>query len=136
LTRYLLDTDTCIWVLRLREPVLSRVRGTSPDDLVIATMTEAELMFGALNSRDAERNLERVEAFLAAPFEVLSFDREAARRHAELRLALKRRPIGERDLIIASTASAHGLTLVASNTRELSRVPGLDVVDWSPETPR
>ncbi|MGH7460027.1 MAG: type II toxin-antitoxin system VapC family toxin, partial [Longimicrobiales bacterium] len=114
MTRYLLDTDTCIWVLRLRDPVLSRVRGTSPDDLVIATMTEAELMFGALNSRDAERNLERLDVFLAAPFEVIPFDREAARRHAELRLALKRRPIGERDLIIASTASAHGLTVVTS----------------------
>ena len=131
MTRYLLDTDICIWVLRLREPVLARVRATSPDDLAIATMTEAELRFGALNSRDPERNLERLEAFLAAPFEVLSFDREAARHHAELRLAMKQRPIGERDLIIASTATANGLTLVTSNTREFRRVPELETIDWS-----
>jgi tRNA(fMet)-specific endonuclease VapC len=132
-TRYLLDTDTCVWVLRGREPARSRVRETSPDDLGIATMTEAELLFGAHNSRDQARNLERIEAFLSAPFEVVPFDREAARQHAELRMALKQRPIGERDLIVASTAMAHGFTLVSCNTREFQRVRGLDLIDWTSE---
>ncbi len=131
MTRYLLDTDTCVWILRERESVVARVRAASPDDIAVSTVSEAELLFGAHNSRDADRNLERVEAFLSAPFEVLSFDRESAHQHAHLRLALKKRPIGERDLVIASTALANNLTLVTCNTREFARVPGLTMEDWS-----
>ncbi len=129
--RYLLDTDTCVWILRERESVVARVRATSPDDVAVSTVTEAELLFGAHNSRDADRNLERVEAFLSARFEILSFDRESAQRHAHLRLALKKRPIGERDLVIASTALANNLTLVTCNAREFARVPGLTLEDWT-----
>ncbi len=128
--RYLLDTDTCIWLLREREPVYSRVREESPDDLALASMTEAELRFGALRSRDPASGLARVEALLAAPIAVLPFDREAARVHATLRLALRAQPVGERDLVIASVAVAHGLVLVTGNLREFARVPELEVEDW------
>jgi tRNA(fMet)-specific endonuclease VapC len=41
--------------------------------------------------------------------------------------------IGERDLVIASTALAHGAALVTHNTCEFRRVPGLAVEDWSQE---
>ncbi|HEU4629567.1 MAG TPA: type II toxin-antitoxin system VapC family toxin [Gemmatimonadaceae bacterium] len=129
--RYLLDTDTCVWVLRERDPVFSRVRGTSPDDLAIATTTEAELRYGALHSREPVRNLVMVEAFTAAPISVLPFDRRAARVHAELRVALRTQPIGERDLVIASVALAHGLAVVTGNVHEFARVPGLAVEDWT-----
>ena len=129
--RYLLDTDTCIWLLREREPVLARVRRASPDDLAVATMTEAELRYGALRSSDPARSLLRVEALLFSPVLVLPFDREAARLHGELRLALRAQPIDDRDLVIASVAAARGLTLVTGNGRELARVPGLAVEDWS-----
>lgn len=40
-------------------------------------------------------------------------------------------PISEADLWIAATARAAGGTLVTNNTRELSRVPNLPVVDWT-----
>lgn len=39
-------------------------------------------------------------------------------------------PIGLADLLIAATARRHGCTLVTHNTREFSRVPGLQVEDW------
>jgi tRNA(fMet)-specific endonuclease VapC len=128
--RHLLDTDACIWLLRGRTPMRERVQALSPDDLAIATMTEAELRYGALKSLDPERDLARVEALLLAPIEILPFDRAAARVHAELRLALRATPIGERDLVIASVAVAHGLTVVSGNARELGRVPGLRVENW------
>lgn len=129
--RHLLDTDICIWVLREREPVLSRVRRESPGDLAIASMTEAELRYGARNSSDPDAGLARVESLLSAPIEVLPFDRHAARLHAELRYALRSQPIGERDLVIASVGLAHGLTLVTRNSREFVRVPGLTTADWT-----
>jgi tRNA(fMet)-specific endonuclease VapC len=39
-------------------------------------------------------------------------------------------PIGERDLVIASTALAHGLTVATGNIGEFARVPGLRVEAW------
>ncbi|MEJ7812081.1 MAG: type II toxin-antitoxin system VapC family toxin [Gemmatimonadaceae bacterium] len=128
--KYLLDTDVVIEVLREREPVRSRVRRESPDDLAVATMTEAELRYGARNSRDPARALTLVETFLSAPIERVAFDSEAAAHHADVRFALRSRPIGERDLVIASTALARRLVVVTGNTREFERVPGLVVEFW------
>lgn len=128
---YLLDTDTCIWVLRGRDATLSRVRSCAPEDIAIAAISEAELRYGARNSRDPAAGYARIEAFLSAPIDVLPFDRDAAHWHAELRWALRSKPIGERDLMIASIAMAQQRTVVTGNRAEFSRVPGLVVEDWT-----
>jgi tRNA(fMet)-specific endonuclease VapC len=128
--KYLLDTDTCILILRQRHPVLGRYLQESPDDVAISAMTEAELRFGALHSAQPAANLARVEAF-QAPLALLYFDGASARCHAELRLALLSKPIGERDLVIAAVGVANGLVMVTHNTREFGRVPGLAVEDWA-----
>ena len=39
--------------------------------------------------------------------------------------------IGPADLIIATTARATGAVLVTHNTKEFSRVPGLQIEDWT-----
>ena len=128
--RYLLDTDTWIWLLRRREPVVSRVIAESPEDLAIASMTLAELYFGALNSRQPEREEEKIERLMFQIADVIAFDQGSARIHAELRHALRANRISDRDLVIASVAVANSLALVTSNRREFSRVPGLRLEDW------
>lgn len=40
------------------------------------------------------------------------------------------RPIGERDLLIASIARSRGLTVLTRNLSEFGRVPGLRAEDW------
>lgn len=124
----LLDSTVCVDVLRGRPSAITRLSAKSPRDLAVASMTEAELLHGALNGRDP-LNLTRVEALLES-MTVLPFDRAAARAHAHARLALRRQPIGERDLVIASVALAHGLAVATGNVREFGRVPGLVVEDW------
>jgi tRNA(fMet)-specific endonuclease VapC len=128
--KYVLDTDICIWVLRRIEPLRSRVAGSSPADLAVTSITEAELLYGALNSSDPVGNSARVTTFLSGLAGRLPFESEAAQRHTQIRFALRSLLIGERDLIIASTALAHGSVLVTHNVREFSRVPGLSVEDW------
>ena len=129
---YLLDTNTCIAAMRKQQAALTAVLRTDPGELAVAVMTVAELWFGARKSEDPARGRAIADAFLA-PFAWLPFDAEAAERYASTRFALQARgtPIGERDLIIAATALAHGLTVVTNNTREFARVPGLAVEDWS-----
>jgi tRNA(fMet)-specific endonuclease VapC len=128
---YLLDTNTCIYAIKRRPEVVNRLQSGSPDDFGVSAITVAELRFGATKSSRPKQTRESVDAFLK-PFEILPFGDEAANEYAEIRLALERagRPIGERDLLIAATAKARGITVVTHNLREFSRVPGLSVEDW------
>jgi tRNA(fMet)-specific endonuclease VapC len=97
----------------------------------VTIITVAELWFGARKSARPAVTRREMDGFLE-PFEVLPFDREAAEAYARSRLALERmgRPIGERDLLIASIALARGLTVVTHNVSEFARVPGLTAEDW------
>lgn len=132
MVRYLLDTATCISAIRQHLPVLARMMRTPPEEMAIAAMTAAELWFGALKSTDPPRGRAITDAFLE-PFEIVSFDDAASDHYASARHHLESRgtPIGERDLIIAATALARGLTVVTNNAREFERVPSLQVEDWS-----
>jgi tRNA(fMet)-specific endonuclease VapC len=125
-----MDTDICVFALRERERVLAHMMELSPDDVAVTAVTEAELYYGALRASDAERARKAVDRFLA-PIARLPFDSDAAEQHARLRQLLRNRPIGERDLMIASIACAKDATLVTHNTREFSRIGVLALEDWS-----
>jgi len=65
-------------------------------------------------------------------FESLPFEDDAAEAYGRVRAYLEKRGeiIGPNDLLIASTALAHGVTLVTHNTKEFSRIPELRMEDW------
>jgi len=111
--------------------VADRLREHSPHDLGVTIITVAELWFGARKSAKPAATRREIDAFLA-PLVVLPFDRAAADAYADLRFDLERagRPIGERDLMIASIASARGLAVVTHNRSEFGRVPNLKTEDW------
>lgn len=98
----------------------------------ISAVTLGELVFGAENSQQIERNLADIEA-MAARLEVIPFDNQAACHFGQIWAALCRtgQPIGPYDMMIAGQARAGGLILVTNNTREFERVPGLLLEDWS-----
>jgi tRNA(fMet)-specific endonuclease VapC len=128
---WLLDTNACINLMKLREPLLARVREAGPGLFAVSAITCAELWYGAVNSRHPQRNRADQDAFLE-PFRILDFDAAAADRYAVIRGHLSRsgRPIGDRDLMIASIAVANRMAVITSDTGEFSRVPGLQVEDW------
>ena len=94
-------------------------------------MVKAELLYGAHRSAQREDNL-RLLATLFQQFTSLPFDDTAADAYGRIRADLTRRgtPIGPNDLMIASIALVHHLTLVTHNTREFGRVVGLQLEDW------
>lgn len=64
-----------------------------------------------------------------------SYEASDALEMARIRLHLERQlkpaqPIGNMDLLIASTARARGLIRVTDNTAEFSRVPNLRLENW------
>ena len=128
----LLDTDTCIDAMRGMSPdLLDRFRRYEPNDIGVPTMVRAELLLGALKSRDPARTRQVVEAFLA-PYQLLPFDRAAADDYAQIRHELESRglPIGPNDLVIAATARSRNLTLLTHNRGEFGRITGLTTEDW------
>lgn len=129
--KFVLDTNTCIHALKLQGRVVERLRDHAPDDLGVTIITVAELWFGAHKSVRSSVARREMDGFLE-PFAVLAFDLEAAEAYARVRFELERigRPIGERDLLIASIAIARGLTVVTHNVSEFERVPGLKTEDW------
>lgn len=133
--RYLLDTDTCIYIMNQKpEQVFRRVARLKPGDVGISSITFYELAFGIAKSVKAIQNRERLEGFVAL-VPVLPFDQKAADAAATIRLDLQKAgtPIGAYDLLIAAQASSLGLTLVTNNLREFLRVKGLRVENWLDE---
>jgi tRNA(fMet)-specific endonuclease VapC len=127
---WLLDTSVIVAALRRHVTVRGRLAAVSPEDVAVPSVAVAELAYGAERSADPGRARVVWRDFVE-PYDVVAFDRAAAEAHGRLRFVLRARPIGERDLLIAATALAHGLTLVTNNTRGFGRVPGLAVEDWT-----
>jgi tRNA(fMet)-specific endonuclease VapC len=132
---YLPDTNTCISLLRQRQPqLIARWRSTKVSDIVLCSIVVYELRHGAESSSDPRREHAKLDVFLA-PFASIPFDDGCARKCAEIRRALERtgERIGPHDLQIAAVALRHNLTLVTHNTNEFSRIPTLSLEDWEPQ---
>jgi tRNA(fMet)-specific endonuclease VapC len=131
--RFMLDTDTCSYIMKRSHPlVLKRLQSMPVDDVCMSVITRAELLYGVEVSPRRAHDAAALAAFL--PYvEALEFDEGAALHYAEIRADLKRRGamIGANDLFIAAHARALGLTLVTNNTVEFERVPGLKFENWA-----
>lgn len=129
---YLLDTNIVIYTMKNRPQKVKTRFQQHHGRMGISAVTVGELVFGAENSKQVERNLADIEAF-ASRVEVLPFDNKAAYHFGQIRAALYRlgQPIGAYDMMIAGQARASGLILVTNNAKEFKRVPGLLLEDWS-----
>lgn len=132
-SRFLLDTDTCIYLLNDVASVKERVREVGIERLAISIITVAELFFGAFYSERRDHNLQRVREFLAPPSpRMLGVSRRVVKRFGEIKADLKRRGqiIGDFDILIASTALVHRCTMVTNNQDHYGRIKGLSLENW------
>ncbi|NJO81177.1 MAG: type II toxin-antitoxin system VapC family toxin [Cyanobacteria bacterium RM1_2_2] len=131
--RLLLDTNICIYIIK-RKPlkVLEKFQTLQLSDVEVSSITIAELEYGAFKSQRQEQNRVALNQFLM-PLEILPFDQGATRIYGQTRAALERQGIviGAMDLLIASQAISQNLVLVTNNVRELSRIPGLILENWT-----
>ena len=133
MTRFMLDTDTCIDVIRKRGgAVLQRLLACSPDEVCLSSVTLGELEYGVAKSAAPERNRMALLRFVT-PLDVLPYGGGAAAAYGHIRGELERAgtPIGPVDTMIAAHALSLGLTVVTDNEREFRRVPGLSVENWT-----
>lgn len=129
---YLLDTDTCSYVMRRAHPaLLARLTATPLEHVAISVVTAAELLYGTRLSARPEQARHAYDAFVLH-LQVLDWTIQAADHYADIRADLKRRgePIGANDLMIAAHARSLGAVIVTNNVREFGRVDGLTVENW------
>lgn len=130
--KVMLDTNTCIAIIKRKPPqVLKRFNAYKVGEIGISWITLAELEFGVAKSRHLEKNQAALDEFVL-PLEIANFDREAARIYGRVRTTLEKKgtPVGSLDMIIGAHALALGVTLATNNTKEFSRITGLNIVDW------
>lgn len=127
---YLLDADTVSFAIRGQGGVRQALRRHRSAGVFVSTVTEAELRFGCRKSGSHQLS-DQIERFLNEVI-VLSFDGDAARQFAVIRVQLERsgQPIGNLDTMVAAVAMSRSLTLVTHNLRHFQRIPGLDCEDW------
>jgi len=130
---YMLDADTCSYVMkRSSDVLLKRLKKTPVSDGCISVITKSELLYGVEVSPRRQQDDKALTAFLRY-VEVLDFRDEAAPHYARIRAQLRTSGtmIGANDLFIAAHARSLGLTLVTNNTREFGRVQNLAIENWT-----
>ena len=123
----LLDTNVISALIRqpIDPAVVAYILARPPDELVISTVCEAEILYG-LNRLPAGRRREALTAgfqtFLADGFRdrILGFDSACAAASAEIRSHRDAigRPMSFADAMIAGTARAHGASLATRNVAD------------------
>lgn len=131
--RFMLDTTTCVDLIRRRrERIVRRMQRLPPDDLCVSSVTLSELEYGAAKSANPGKNRFALAEFMT-PLHVAPYDDAVAPVYGRVRAELERAgtPIGPLDTMIAAHALSLGLTVVTDNEREFRRVSGLKVQNWA-----
>ena len=132
---FMLDTDTCIFLMRGDSPALAaKVQSVPLQQQVMSAVTFAELTYGVQASAAAKRKQNQsVLDSLVLHLAVLDWPQDAAKHYAEIRTDLKKRgaQLGAADLMIAAHARAMGAIVVTNNVKDFERVKGLEVENWS-----
>lgn len=128
---FMLDTDTCIFVINRRHEALRERFEQNADRICISSITHAELCFGVAHSARVAKNSAELEAF-CLDLDILPFDGPAGMHYGDIRHVLTDSGllIGANDLLIAGHARSVGATLITNNLKEFQRVPELSIENW------
>lgn len=134
---YLLDTTVWIDLIRTNSQSIRRNLAARQESVIgLSIITVCELQYELKKRAEKFPHLRAREqsllAAMLAPFQVFLLDHSTVELYGSVRCALERtgRGIGALDTFIAAQALALSATLVTSNVKEFSRVPGLQVQDW------
>lgn len=130
--RYMLDTSTCIAIIKRRpDTIQARLTALSVEEVGISGIVAAELWYGVAFSQKKKQNETALKDFLDY-VTVLDWPFEAGKIYGRIRADLKGKgtPIGAMALLIAAHALFLDAVLVTGNKREFQRVSDLKIENW------
>lgn len=132
--QYLLDTNICIHFINGEFDLAAKIDAVGLQNCFLSSVTIAELLYGIANSapiRQANNRQNLTELQQLFSGRILTFE-SALETYAIQRVHLKSigRLQGEFDMLIGSTALAHGLTLVTRNIRHFDNIANLALENW------
>ena len=127
---FLIDTDICSAYLKNDRVVTGKVM-LHYGGLSVSVVTAGELLAWALRKKAPRKRLQKVQGFLNG-VNIIVVDRAVAEKFGELRAATLDRgqSPGQMDLLNASTALVHNMTMVTHNVADFALIPGLTIEDW------
>lgn len=130
---YLVETDVVILYLNGRALEVNLLESLLPDGVAMSVVTFGELYEDIVFGRHPARQLASLR-LLPHGVSVIDVNRRVAREYGRVRGLLRQQGqlLPAPDLLIASTALAHDLTLVTRNLRHVQRIPGLRLYQQHP----
>jgi predicted nucleic acid-binding protein len=127
---FLLDTNICSAYLKGDSRAFNRFVQHN-GGLAVSSLVVGELYSWVYRANTKRGRLQGLSDLLSE-LQILPVDYDVARKFGEVRAALldRGRPTPEIDLLIASTALIHNLTLVTHNVGDFAHVEGLRIEDW------
>ena len=128
--KYLIDTDTCIYLLKGKYGIKEKVQDVGIENCYVSEITLIELSYGASKSEDFSKHIKEVklveELFDLIPVydAILLFGKEKAR------LQRKGELIPDFDLLIGVSAVQKNMILVTGNHKHMSRIEGIKIENW------
>ncbi len=131
MTRYLLDTDICIFYFRRKHDAEAKIEAAGQGNIHISEITLAELFVGMYKSEHLAKRQQELRTLLEIAGVVPIRDSLPLYGQERARLEELGTPIADFDLLIATTALHHGMTLVTNNTKHHARVADLQLANWA-----
>jgi tRNA(fMet)-specific endonuclease VapC len=127
--KYLIDTDWIIDHLRGKEEMRNKLKEFKPSGIAVSIISLAELYEGVYYSKNQEKSQKQLETLLTQ-FSLLEVDKETCKIFGKERGRLRKagKIICDFDLLIASTALSHNLTILSNNSKHFERLEGLNII--------
>lgn len=128
--KYLLDTNICIHFFRGKFNLIDKFSKIGFGNFAISEITLAELMFGAENSSNPEKNYILTEKFTDQITILPIFDCLLKYAKEKTRLRKVGIMISDFDLIIGWTSIVSEMIMVTENLKEFERIEGIRLENW------
>ena len=128
--KYLLDSNICIHFFRGKFGVIHKLNKIGLEQCAISEISLAELIFGAENSNNREKNLRIIDSFVEQITILPIFDSIYYYGREKARLRKAGTMISDFDLLIGCTAVEKELIMVTENIKEFTRIDNIKLENW------
>ena len=130
MTRYLLDTNICIYYIKGQFNLKEKFEQVDPENCYVSEITLAELMYGVECSDKKDKNQKALDDFLTGVKVIPIFHTLDFYAKEKARLKKSGKILDDFDLLIGAAAVTQGMILVTNNTDHFKRLTGIQLENW------